>query len=35
MDKKDEYLSRIETSLGVTCDRMYAYYEKNGLLDLP
>jgi len=35
MDRKDEYLKRIESSLGTTCDRMYAYYEKHGLLDLP
>jgi len=35
MDRKDEYLTRIEASLGSTCDRMYAYYEKHGILDLP
>lgn len=35
MERKDEYLKRIEASLGTTCDRMYACYEKNGILDLP
>jgi len=35
IERRTEYLGRCESSLGPLIDRMYGYYEKNGLLDLP
>ncbi len=35
MTRKDEYLTRIESSLGSVCDRMYAHYGHLQILDLP
>eukprot|EP00005_Dracoamoeba_jomungandri_P003154 CAMPEP_0174258044 /NCGR_PEP_ID=MMETSP0439-20130205/7113_1 /TAXON_ID=0 /ORGANISM="Stereomyxa ramosa, Strain Chinc5" /LENGTH=205 /DNA_ID=CAMNT_0015341397 /DNA_START=59 /DNA_END=676 /DNA_ORIENTATION=- len=35
LSRKDEFLERIESSMGVCIDRMYAFYDKHGLHDLP
>ena len=32
---QEELFNRIEASLGVMCDKMYAYYELHHILDLP
>jgi hypothetical protein len=35
LDRKNEYLERVENALGPLIDKMYSYYEEHGLLDLP